>query len=50
MKVDFSHESEHKIYTFEAKAGEFIIGEVGKIDINNGQPLEVSGKETTHKL
>lgn len=40
VKVDFNHESEHKIYTVEAKAGDFIIGEVGKIDINNGQTLE----------
>merc|ERR1711981_767230 len=30
----------HKTYTVEAKAGDFIIGEVGRIDVNNGQTLE----------
>jgi hypothetical protein len=27
----------------QAKAGEFIIGEVGKINVNSGQTLEVFG-------
>ena len=29
MKVDFDHQDNHKTYTVEAKAGDFIIGEVG---------------------
>merc|ERR1712106_1136551 len=37
VKVDFDHQDEHKIYNVQAKAGDFIIGEVGRIDINNGQ-------------
>ena len=81
VKVDFDHQDNHKTYTVEAKAGDFIIGEVGtvgvvdsvdlwsllvsnlliapeasscnsyqllslqvgKIDVNNGQTLEVIG-------
>ena len=42
MKVDFAHHENHKTYTVEAKAGDFIIGEVGRINVNNGQTLEVS--------
>ena len=81
--MDFDHQDNHKTYTVEAKAGDFIIGEVGtvvivdvdsvdlwsllvsnlliapeasscnsyqllslqvgKIDVNNGQTLEVIG-------
>ena len=41
VKVDFDHQDNHKTYTVEAKAGDFIIGEVGRIDVNNGQTLEV---------
>lgn len=41
VKVDFEREDEHKIYNVQAKAGDFIIGEVGKIDVNNGQTVEV---------
>merc|ERR1711962_1066155 len=40
VKVDFEHEDNHKTYTVEARAGDFIIGEVGKIDVSNGQTLE----------
>jgi len=40
VKVDFEHNDNHKTYTVEAKAGDFIIGEVGRIDVNNGQTLE----------
>ena len=29
VKVDFDHQDNHKTYTVEAKAGDFIIGEVG---------------------
>jgi len=41
VKVDFDHQDEHKIYNVQAKAGDFIIGEVGRIDVSNGQTLEV---------
>ena len=41
VKVDFDHQDEHKIYNVQAKAGDFIIGEVGRINVNNGQTLEV---------
>merc|ERR1712032_1425649 len=40
VKVDFDNRDEHKIYNVQAKAGDFIIGEVGKIDVNNGQTVE----------
>jgi len=40
VKVDFDHQDEHKIYNVQAKAGDFIIGEVGRIDVSNGQTLE----------
>ena len=42
VKVDFAHHENHNTYTVEAKAGDFIIGEVGRINVNNGQTLEVS--------
>ena len=42
VKVDFDRRDEHKSYNVQAKAGDFIIGEVGKIDVNNGQTVEVS--------
>ena len=42
VKVDFDNRDEHKIYNVQAKAGDFIIGEVGKIDVNNGQTVEVN--------
>ena len=44
VKVDFDNRDEHKIYNVQAKAGDFIIGEVGKIDVNNGQTVEVREK------
>jgi hypothetical protein len=34
-------QDETKIYNVQAKAGEFIIGEVGKINLNSGQTLQV---------
>jgi len=40
VKVDFEHQDNHQTYTVEARAGDFIIGEVGKIDVSNGQTLE----------
>ena len=33
VKVDFDHQDNHKTYTVEAKAGDFIIGEVGTVVI-----------------
>ena len=87
--MDFDHQDNHKTYTVEAKAGDFIIGEVGtvgivdvdsadlwsllvsnlliapeasscnsyqllslqvgKIDVNNGQTLEVIGPQATFR-
>ena len=88
--MDFDHQDNHKTYTVEAKAGDFIIGEVrgtvgivdvdsadlwsllvsnlliapeasscnsyqllslqvGKIDVNNGQTLEVIGPKATFR-
>jgi hypothetical protein len=40
VKVDFEQEDNHKTYTVEAKAGDFIIGEVGRINLSDGQTLE----------
>jgi len=40
VTVDFEHGQESRIYNVQANAGEFIIGEVGKIDINSGQTLQ----------
>merc|ERR1712123_80490 len=38
--VDFDHEDESRIYNVQANAGDFIIGEVGRIDINSGQTFQ----------
>jgi len=42
LTVDFNHgnEQDTKIYNVKANAGDFIIGEVGRIDVNSGQTLE----------
>ena len=40
-------QDETKIYNVQAKAGEFIIGEVGKINVNSGQTLEVIHQSIT---
>ena len=37
----FSRDRGSKTYDVRANAGDFIIGEVGRIDINSGQTLEV---------
>ena len=42
VKVDFDHQDEHKIYNVQAKTGDVIIGELGRIYVNNGKTLEVS--------
>ena len=34
-------DNESRIYNVRANAGDFIIGEAGRIDINSGQTLEV---------
>merc|ERR1711892_778899 len=40
VTVDFDHEDESRIYNVQANAGDFIIGEVGRIDINSGQTFQ----------
>eukprot|EP00092_Neocalanus_flemingeri_P025272 GFUD01027404.1.p1 GENE.GFUD01027404.1~~GFUD01027404.1.p1 ORF type:complete len:743 (-),score=181.44 GFUD01027404.1:280-2199(-) len=40
VTVDFDHNDESRTYNVKANAGDFIIGEVGRIDINSGQTLE----------
>jgi len=40
LDIEFNPEDETKTYNVHKKTGEYIIGEVGKIDINNGQTLE----------
>merc|ERR1712080_440513 len=39
VKVDFQHRSKDRIYKVQASAGDFILGEVGRID-NTGQTLQ----------
>ena len=41
ITVNFEHGEESRSYNVKANAGDFIIGEVGRIDINSGQTLEV---------
>jgi len=40
VTFDFGHEDESRIYNVQANAGDFIIGEVGRIDINSGQTFQ----------
>merc|ERR1712180_581395 len=41
VKVDFQHRSQDtRSYNVQASAGKFILGEVGRIDLNSGQTLE----------
>jgi len=40
LDVEFNPEEETKTYNVHKKTGDYIIGEVGKININNGQTLE----------
>jgi len=40
VTVDVANKDHTKIYNVQAKAGEFIIGEVGKINVNNGQTFQ----------
>ena len=48
MNDDF-REDDSRTYDVRANAGDFIIGEVGRIDINSGQTLEVTS-ETSRKF
>ena len=41
ITVNFDHGEKSRSYNVKANAGEFIIGEVGRIDIDSGQTLEV---------
>jgi len=40
LTVDFDHTADSRVYNVKANAGDFIIGEVGRIDINSGQTFE----------
>lgn len=40
VTVDVANKDHTKIYNVQAKAGDFIIGEVGKINVNNGQTFQ----------
>ena len=40
--VEYNEEERTKSYNVHRKTGNYIIGEVGKINISNGQTLEVS--------
>jgi len=40
LNVEFNPEEETKTYNVHKKTGDYIIGEVGKINVNNGQTLE----------
>jgi len=40
VTVDSFNRDSTKIYNVQAKAGDFIIGEIGKINVNSGQTLE----------
>jgi len=41
IEVDVNNrDNESRIYNVRANAGDFIIGEAGRIDINSGQTLE----------
>ena len=41
LNIEFNPEEETKTYNVHKKTGDYIIGEVGKINVNNGQTLEV---------
>merc|ERR1712002_830724 len=40
LDVEYNPVDETKTYNVHKKTGDYIIGEVGKIDVNNGQTLE----------
>lgn len=40
LNIEFNPEEETKTYNVHKKTGDYIIGEVGKINVNNGQTLE----------
>ena len=41
LNIEFNPDEETKTYNVHRKTGDYIIGEVGKINVNNGQTLEV---------
>ena len=49
MVCGYFREDDSRTYDVRANAGDFIIGEVGRIDINSGQTLEVNS-ETSRTL
>ena len=42
VTVQYFPEEDVKTYNVHRKTGDFVIGEAGKIDLNNGQTLEVT--------
>ena len=42
VSVHYFPEEDVKTYNIHRKTGDFVIGEAGKIDLNNGQTLEVT--------
>ena len=42
VEVEYFPEEKIKTYNVHRKTGDFVIGEAGKIDTNNGQTLEVN--------
>ena len=48
--VQYNEAEATKSYNVHQKTGDYIIGEVGKINIKNGQTLEVSRDELSHLL
>ena len=49
MVCGYFREDDSRTYDVRANAGDFIIGEVGRIDINSGQTLEVNSETSrTH--
>ena len=52
VTVDFNSgkEDDTKTYNLKANAGDFIIGEVGRIDVNSGQTLQVFAKGKLHNV
>ena len=41
VDIEYFPEEEIKTYNVHRKTGDFVIGEAGRIDVNNGQTLEV---------
>ena len=41
LNIEFNPVEETKTYNVHKRTGDYIIGEVGRINVNNGQTLEV---------